>query len=130
LLSHHAVVDSVTVSDAEITANVDRNIAYFTQEFGSVDKVIKAYGFNSIEDLKAEIYTVEKDNLLIQREQAKITEKVDVTPEEVRLYFNGLKDKGELPEIPAEVEIAQIVFKAIPSQEEDDRIIEKLNDLK
>ena len=68
LLSHHAVVDSVTVSDAEITANVDRNIAYFTQEFGSVDKVIKAYGFNSIEDLKNEIYTVEKDNLLIQRE--------------------------------------------------------------
>ena len=130
LLSHHAVVDSVTVSDAEITANVDRNIAYFTQEFGSVDKVIKAYGFNSIEDLKNEIYTVEKDNLLIQREQAKITEKVDVTPEEVRLYFNGLKDKGELPEIPAEVEIAQIVFKAIPSQEEDDRIIEKLNELK
>jgi len=62
--------------------------------------------------------------MLIQREQAKITEKVDVTPEEVRLYFNGLKDKGELPEIPAEVEIAQIVFKAIPSKEEDDRIIE------
>ena len=117
LLSHHAVVDSVTVSDAEITANVDRNIAYFTQEFGSVDKVIKAYGFNSIEDLKNEIYTVEKDNLLIQREQAKITEKVDVTPEEVRLYFNGLKDKGELPEIPAEVEIAQIVFKAIEYRE-------------
>uniref|UniRef100_UPI004047F5C8 peptidylprolyl isomerase n=1 Tax=Polaribacter sp. TaxID=1920175 RepID=UPI004047F5C8 len=130
LLSHHAVVDSITVTDAEITANVDRNIAYFTQEFGSVDKVIKAYGFNSIEDLKNEIYNVEKDNMLIQREQAKITEKVDVTPEEVRLYFNGLKDKGELPEIPAEVEIAQIVFKAIPSKEEDDRIIEKLNELK
>lgn len=130
LLSHHAVVDSVTVTDAEISANVDRNIAYFTQEFGSVDKVIKAYGFNSIEDLKSEIFNVEKENMLIQREQAKITEKVDVTPEEVRLYFNGLKDKGELPEIPAEVEIAQIVFKAIPSQEEDDRIIKKLNELK
>ena len=85
---------------------------------------------DSIEDLKSEIYNVEKENMLIQREQAKITEKVDVTPEEVRLYFNGLKDKGELPEIPAEVEIAQIVLKAIPSKEEDDRIIEKLNEIK
>ena len=39
---------------------------------------------------------VEKDNMLIQREQAKITEKVDVTPEEVRLYFNGLKESYSL----------------------------------
>ena len=35
---------------------------------------------------------VEKENFLIQKEQEKITEKVDVTPEEVRLYFNGLKE--------------------------------------
>ncbi len=130
LLSHHAVVDSVTVTDAEVNEKVNGTIAYFTQEYGSVDKMLKVYGFNGIEDFKSEIYIVEKDNLLIQREQAKITEKVDVTPEEVRLYFNGLKDKGELPEIPAEVEIAQIVLKAIPSKEEDDRIIEKLNELK
>jgi peptidyl-prolyl cis-trans isomerase SurA len=130
LLSHHAIVDSVTVSDAEVSEKVEGTIRYFTQEFGSIDKMIKAYGFNSVEDLKAEIYNVEKDNMLIQREQAKITEKIDVTPEEVRLYFNGLKDKGELPEIPAEVEIAQIVFKAIPSKEEDDRILEKLNEIK
>lgn len=130
LLSHHAIVDSVTVSDAEISGNVDRNIAFFTDQYGSIDKVIKAYGFNDIDDLKNEIYNVEKENLLIQKEQAKITEKIDVTPEEVRLYFNGLKQKGELPEIVAEVELAQIVVKAIPSQEENDRILAKLTELK
>lgn len=130
LLSHHAIVDSVTVSDAEISGNVERNIQYFTEQFGSIDKVIKAYGFNDIDDLKKEIYNVEKENLLIAREQAKITEKIDVTPEEVRLYFNGLKQKGELPEIPAEIELAQIVIKATPSQEENDRILAKLNEIK
>jgi len=130
LLAHHAVIDSITVSDAEINGNVETNLRYFTQQFGNIDKVIKAYGFNDIDDLKKEIYEIEKEKLLIAREQAKITEKIDVTTEEVRLYFNGLKDKKELPEISAEVELAQIVIKAIPSAEENERIIAKLNELK
>jgi len=46
------------------------------------------------------------------------------------LYFNGLKEKGNLPQFPAEIELAQIVLKAIPTQEEEDRVIAKLNELK
>jgi len=130
LLSHHAVVDSITVSDAEISSRVDNSVQYFTQQFGSLDKVIKAYGFNDIDDLRKELYSVQKDNLLIEREQQKITEKIDVTPEEVRLYFNGLKEKGDLPEFPAEIELAQIVLNASATKEEEDRIVAKLNDLK
>lgn len=130
LLSHHAIVDSITVSDAEISENVERNIKYFTSQYGSIEKTINAYGFNSLEDLKSEIYEVEKENLLIQKERAKITEKIDVTPEEVRLFYVGLQKKGELPEIPAEIELAQIVIKAIPSKEEDERIVAKLNEIK
>jgi len=130
LLAHHAIIDSITVSDAEILSKVDRNIKYFTQQFGSEDKMIKAYGFNDLDDLKNEMIAVEKENFLIQKEQEKITEKVDVTPEEVRLYFNGLKEKDELPEFLAEIELAQIIIKAEPTQEETDRIIAKLNSLK
>ena len=130
LLSHHAIIDSITVSDAEISSKVERNIQYFTQQYGSPEKMIKAYGFNDLDDLKSEMNKVEKENFLIQKEQQKITEKIDVTPEEVRLYFNGLKEKNELPEFPAEIELAQIVVNAEPTKEENDRIIAKLNQLK
>ncbi|PQJ73577.1 peptidylprolyl isomerase [Polaribacter butkevichii] len=130
LLAHHAIVDSVTVSDAEVSTRVDRSIQYFTQQYGNVEKVIKAYGFNDLDDLKKELTTVQTENILIEKEQQKITEKIDVTPEEVRLYFNGLKEKGELPQFPAEIELAQIVIKAIPTKEETDRVIAKLNALK
>ena len=34
LLSHHAVIDSVTVSDAEVNSKVDRSIQFFTQAYG------------------------------------------------------------------------------------------------
>lgn len=130
LLAHHAIVDSVTVSEAEISGRVDRSVEYFTQQYGSLDKVIKAYGFNDLDDLKKELYTVQKENVLIEKEQQNITEKIDVTPEEVRLYFNGLKKNEELPEFPAEIELAQIVLNAVPTKEENDRIVTKLTEIK
>ena len=130
LLAHHAVVDSIIVSDAEVNDQVERNIQFFSQEYGSVEKVVEAYGFNDIEDLKKELFGIEKENSLIQKEQRQITENIDVTPEEIRIYYNGLKEKGELPEFPAEIQIAQLVLNADPTQEEIDRVINKLNQLK
>lgn len=132
LLAHHAVVDSVIVADAIIDSQVERNIQYFAQQYGTNDRdeIAKVYGFNDLDDFKKELFRVEKENALIQREQAKITENIDVTPEEVRIYYNGLKEKGELPEFPAEVQLAQLVINAQPSQEEEERVIQKLKDLK
>jgi peptidyl-prolyl cis-trans isomerase SurA len=130
LLAHHAVVDSVVVADADINSRVERSVQYFTQQYGSEDKVIEAYGFNDLDDLKKELYTVQKENVLIEKEQEKITDKIDVTPEEVRLYFNGLKNSAELPEFPAEIELAQIVLYAAPTNEENDRIVIQLEEIK
>ncbi|SOS74623.1 peptidylprolyl isomerase [Tenacibaculum piscium] len=130
LLAHHGVIDSVVVAQADIDSRVKRSIAYFTNEYGSEEKVIKAYGFNDIEDLKKELSRVQKENLLIEKEQLKITEKIAVTPEEIRVYFKGLQDKNELPEIPAEVEIAQLVLKASPTAQEITRVIDKLTEIK
>ena len=130
LLSHHAIIDSVTVLDAEVNSKVDQSIQFFTQEYGSLDKVIAAYGFNDLDDLKGELYNVQKDNILVSKEQLKITEKVDVTPEEVRLYYNGLKDKGELPEFTAEIELAQIVMNSAPTLEENNRVVKELNEIR
>ena len=130
LLAHHAVIDSVVVSDAEVNGQVERNIQYFSQEYGGQDKVVEAYGFNDIDDLKKELFKIEKENALIRREQQKITENIDVTPEEVRIYYNGLKEKGELPEFPAEIQLAQLIIYAEPDQKEIDRIVNKLNQIK
>ena len=46
------------------------------------------------------------------------------------MYYNGLKAKNELPEFPAEIELAQIVINAEPTQEENNRILAKLNQIK
>jgi peptidyl-prolyl cis-trans isomerase SurA len=130
LLSHHAVIDSVLVTQAEVTSNVDRNIAYFTQQYGSIENVFETYGFDDEEDLRNELSGIEKENILVRKEQEKINEGVAVTPEEVRIYFKGLEESNELPEFQAEIEMAQIVLYATPTEEETERVIKKLEALK
>ena len=130
LIAHHAVVDSVVVTDDEIQGEVERNIGYFTQQLGSIEKVLKMYGFNDEEDLREELGNIQKEQILIKRERGSITEKIDVTPEEVRTYFKNLEKENSLPEFSAEIELAQIVKYLKPTEEETNRVIEKLKELK
>jgi peptidyl-prolyl cis-trans isomerase SurA len=130
LLSHHAVIDSIVVTDDEIEKQVDRVLGSFTQQLGTIDKVIEFYGFNDEDDLRKELSDVQKEQMLTQRERTSIVENVEVTPDEVRTYFNNLKEEGSLPELGAEIELSQIVIYAQPSEEENKRIIDKLTKIK
>lgn len=130
LLSHHAVIDSVVVTEAEINQNVEQKIAYFLQQLGSEEKVYSFYGFNDMADLRKEFNEVEKEGLMVKKMQQQLTEEVDVTPEEVRNYYKSLEDENNLPEIGAEIELQQIVMYAEPSKEEVERVIDKLKEIK
>ncbi|WP_457609672.1 peptidylprolyl isomerase [Lutibacter sp.] len=130
LIAHHAVVDSIVASDVEINSEVERNISYFKQQLGSIEKVVKMYGFNDEEDLRKELFDIQKEQILIRKERESITEKVDVTPEEVRTYYSNLEKDKSLPEFSAEIELAQIVKTIKPSEEEINRVINKLKKIK
>ena len=58
LLAHHAVIDSVEVSEDEIQSEVERTISYFSQQLGSMEKVLAMYGFNDEDDLRNELGTI------------------------------------------------------------------------
>ncbi|MGB5363472.1 MAG: peptidylprolyl isomerase, partial [Aureibaculum sp.] len=77
LLAHHAVVDSLVVTDPEINSRVERNIAYFLRQLGSEEKLVNFYGFDNIGDLRKEFIEIEREALLIQKMQEKLTSEVD-----------------------------------------------------
>ena len=130
LLAHHAVIDSIVVNEGEIQQQVQRKTDYFTQQLGSTEKMLELYGFDNVKDLKDELYRVEKEGLLIQKMQQELTADIDITPEEVKRYFNSLEIEGNLPEIGAEIELSQIVLNVEPSQEEVDKTIARLKEIK
>ncbi len=130
LLAHHAVIDSIVVNEGEIQQQVQRKTDYFTQQLGSPEKMLELYGFDNLKDLRDELYRVEKEGLLIQKMQQQLTADIDITPEEVKRYFNSLETEGNLPEIGAEIELSQIVLNVEPSKEEVEKTIERLKEIK
>jgi len=130
LLSHHAVVDSIVVTEAEVNTNVEQKIAFFLQQLGSEEKVYTYYGFDDMADLRKEFNEVEKEAIMVNKMMGQLTEEVDVTPEEVRNYFKSLEDENNLPEIGAEIELQQIVLYVEPSETETERVLNKLKDIK
>ena len=130
LLAHHAIIDSIVVNEAEIQQQVQRKTDYFTQQLGSPEKMLELYGFESMKDLKDELYRVEREGLLIQKMQQQLTADIDITPEEVKRYYNSLKEEGNLPEIGAEIELSQIVLNVEPSEQEIEKTIQRLKEIK
>lgn len=130
LLAHHAVIDSIVVNEGEIQQQVQRKTDYFTQQLGSPEKMLELYGFDNMKDLRDELYRVEKEGLLIQKMQQELTADIDITPEEVKRYYNSLKAEGNLPEIGAEIELSQIVLNVEPTEVEIQRTIDRLKEIK
>ena len=130
LLAHHGIIDSVKVNDSQIDATVERNLSYFKQQLGSVEKVLDFYGFDNENIFREELAKIEKENVLISEKQQQIMKTVNVTPEEVRTYFNSLKEKNNLPQFGAEIELSQIVIDINPKKEAVVKVIEKLKDIR
>ena len=129
LYAHHAIQDSLEVSDAEIYSYVDQSIEYFTEQLGSLEKVLEFYKKTDELSFREELFQINKVQKLSQMMQADIVEKVEVTPEEVRQFFDSIPEE-DLPIFGTEVEIAQIVVEPQVTEEEKKRIIDQLNGFK
>ncbi len=125
LYAHHAVQDSLEISTEEIYSSVDQIIENFTQQLGSIDKVLEFYDKEDESSFRQEIFEINKIQKLSLLMQQKIVEDVEVTPEEVRIFFESIP-KNELPIFGTELEISQIVIEPEVSDNERNRIINQL----
>nr|WP_299781982.1 peptidylprolyl isomerase [uncultured Formosa sp.] len=130
LYAHQAVQDSIIVSDIEIQSYVDQQIQSFLQQTnGSMDALLKLYNKEDEKSLRDEMFEVNKSQKLAQEMQQKIVEDVEVTPEEVRVFFNNVP-KDERPTFGTELRVAQIVVEPQVTQEEKDKVIERLKEMR
>ena len=126
LLAHHAIQDSIIVSDSQVQSEVDQIIGRFAQQLGSEQKVIEYYKKDNMADLRAELFSIRRDIRLSESMNEKIIAEVDVTPDEVKSFFERIP-KEELPTFGVELEIAQIVIEPEATEAERQKIIDRLN---
>ena len=129
LYAHHAEQDSLEVDNNQIYAYVDRTIEYFVDQLGSLDKVIEFYKKKDEQSFRTELFEINKVNQLSEKMQSKIVEAIEITPEEVRQFFNSIP-KYERPVFGAELELAQIVINPEVSSEDEQKVIDRLETIK
>ena len=129
LYAHQAVQDSLLVSDDQVNGMSDRQIQQLSSQIGSLEKVLKFYKKPDLESFRKELFEINKLRMLSEKMQNKIVEGVQVTPEEVRQFFYKFPEE-ERPIFGAELEIAQIVKSPTATEEEKQKVINRLQTIK
>ena len=129
LYQHHAIQDSITVNSLEIQSFVDQQIDAFAEQIGSMEKLINYYNKNSEQELRNEMFELNKSSELAKKMQEKIIDETEVTPEEVRQFFNSIP-KNDRPFFGTELKVAQIVVIPETTEDEKKKVIDRLKEFK
>ncbi len=128
LLLHQAEIDSIEVSEAQVTAELDQRIQYFANQIGGIAELEKFYE-KSIEEIKDEFFEQIENRLKTQQMEQKITSDVTTSPKEIRTFFNKIP-KDSIPEIGSKIEVAQIVIQPEVTHEDKMKIKAQLKDIR
>jgi len=129
LYAHQAIQDSIVVSDSDIKGMMEERLNYMVENLGSMDKVVEMYKKTTEEELRSTFFDVLKEQKLSSEMGKKIVDGVEITPEEVRNYFKAIP-KADLPFFGAEMEVAQIVVAPKVTEEDKQKVIDRLKGFK
>ena len=124
LMLNQAEMDSITVTDEQVEAELNRKIQYAVSRFGSQEKLEAQFG-KTMAEIKDEVRQASKDQMLQEQVQAKIMENVMVTPQEVKNFYLDIP-KDSLPMVSPEYEIVQIVKRPPVSIDEKLQVKDRL----
>lgn len=120
LFLHQAVIDSVSVTDAEVNQYVEQDINEKILMAGSKEK-LEEYMKLPMLQIREELFDQYKNELTARRMREQLTAEVKVTPAEVRRFFKDIPEDS-LPLIPTQVEVQLLVLEPRIPQSEIDRI--------
>ncbi len=124
LFLHQAAIDSISVTDSEVSATVDERINEWVMTAGSKEK-LEEYMNMPMMQIREEMTQRFRDEMTVARMRQKLTENVKVNPAEVRRYFRDMP-QDSLPMVPTQVEVEILVQHPNIPQTEIDRVKDEL----
>lgn len=124
LFVHQAALDSIEVTEAEISQGVEQQINYWVSMIGSKEK-LEEYRKMSMTQIRQSLHDDFKNNQLAQRMREQLVSDIKVSPAEVRRFFQNMPEDS-IPFIPTEVEVQIITRSPRVSIEEVNRVKDEL----
>ena len=126
LFLHQAAIDSLEVSESDISQGIEDQINYWIQLIGSKEK-LEEYRKQSVSEMRQAMHDDFKNNRLITMMKDKLVADVKVSPADVRRYFNALP-ADSIPLVPTVVEVEIITQNPKVRQDEINRIKDQLRE--
>lgn len=126
LFLHQADLDSIEVSESTVSHQVDMRMNYYISQIGSKEKM-EEYFRKPSSDIREEMMTTVKNQMVIQQMQTKLTENIKPTPADIRRYYNELPTDS-IPVIPSQVEVQILSFEPQVPIEEIERVKSRLRE--
>lgn len=124
LFMHQAELDSITVSDSEVSQYVEDDINRKVIMAGSKEK-LEEYMRMPMSQIREKTFESFRNELITRQVRNNLTKDIKVTPAEVRKYFKNLPIDS-LPFIPTQVEVQILVQHPRITRDEIERIKEQL----
>jgi peptidyl-prolyl cis-trans isomerase SurA len=118
--------DSVNVTDEEVQSAIDVRIRQFLQQFGSKE-VLEEVAGRSVYQLKEDFRVLIKEQKLADEMQQKIVEKIKITPNEVRAFYNKIP-VDSLPLYESEVQVTELVLHPKANRDVEEYVIKQMMD--
>ncbi|CAA7194615.1 peptidylprolyl isomerase [Chryseobacterium potabilaquae] len=129
LLVYEAKKDTLIENrSAQIKEGANAKYQQLLSQFPDEKAMLAAYKFRTGYEMKNAIEKIDNDQYYGQSKYQRITEKADVTPNEVTDFYNMYK--MQLPQIKDEVSIAQIMTYPKLTEAHKDELINKLKKIK
>ena len=128
LLLAQAELDSIVVSDAEVSNNLEMRLQDYIRQAGGREALERYFG-KTIAEIKAEFEDVIRDQMISQRMQGEITKNVAITPQEVNAFYATIP-QDSLPMVEAELEVQQIMKRPPVNPAEKEAARQKLDKLR
>ena len=126
LFLHQAAIDSIEVTESEVSSQIEARLDYMISQIGSREK-LEEYRKQSISQIRAAMHDELRDQMMIQRMKEHLAKNVIVTPAEVRRYFKELSPDS-IPFVPTTVEVQIIAQTPTVAPEEINRVKDELRD--
>lgn len=126
LFLHQAAIDSLEVTESEISQGIEEQINHWVQLIGSREK-LEEYRKQTISQIRQSMRDDYKNNRLINMMKEKLVTDVKVSPADVRNYFKDVP-ADSIPYVPTVVEVEIITQNPKISQEEINRVKEQLRE--
>ena len=128
LLAQQAIIDSIEVSEGEVDDNINSRLRYMSSQAGGQERLERFLNRSLLqykEEMRPSIYEQLKANKM----QQNIVSGIDVTPLEVKRYFEGL-DTDSLPYFNTEVEVGELVVYPKLTREEKQQFRDRAEELR